>query len=77
MVKAYILIKLVPGLESDALTQIRGIRGVQNVDLIFGQWDAVAIAEAKTLGELMRTVISQVRAVQGIQDTQTLVAGVI
>lgn len=77
MIKAYILIKLVPGLEADALTQIRNIRGVQTVDLIFGQWDAVAIAEAKTLGELMKTVISQVRSVQGIQDTQTLVQGVI
>ncbi len=77
MIKAYILIKLVPGLESDALSQIRNIRGVTTVDLTFGQWDAIAIAEAKTLGDVMQTVISQVRAVQGIQDTQTLVAGVI
>lgn len=77
MIKAYILIKLVPGLESDALTQVRNIRGVQTVDLIFGQWDAVAIAEAKTLGDMMQTVISQIRSIQGIQDTQTLVAGVI
>ena len=77
MIKAYILIKLVPGLESDALSQVRNIRGVQTVDLIFGQWDAVAIAEAKTLGDMMQTVISQIRSIQGIQDTQTLVAGVI
>ncbi len=77
MIRAYILIKLVPGLESDALTQIRNIRGVTTVDLTFGQWDAIAIAEAKSLGDVMQTVISQVRAIQGIQDTQTLVAGVI
>ena len=77
MIKAYILIKLVPGLESETLTQIRNIRGVTTVDLTFGQWDAIAIAEAKTLGDVMQTVISQIRALQGIQDTQTLVAGVI
>ncbi len=75
MVKAYILITLIPGFETDALTSIRNIRGILSVDLVFGQWDAIAIAEAKTLGELARTVITQVRSTQGIQDTQTLVQG--
>ncbi len=76
MIRAYILIKLLPGFESDALTSIRAIRGVTTVDLTFGQWDAIAIAEAKSLGDMMRTVISEIRSVQGIQDTQTLVQGV-
>lgn len=77
MVSAYILIKLVPGFESGALSQLRIIPGISNVSLVFGQWDAVAVAEAKTLGELSKTVISQIRGVQGIQDTMTLVEGVL
>ncbi len=75
MVKGYILIKLVPGLESDALSQIRATPGVMDVNLVFGQWDAIAIAEAKTLFDLANTIVSEVRSIQGIQDTTTLLQG--
>lgn len=44
---------------------------------MFGQWDAVAIAEAKTLFELAKTVVGDVRSIQGVQDTSTLVEGVL
>jgi len=49
MVKGYLLIKLVPGLESDTMSQIRAVPGITDVNLVFGQWDAIAIAEAKSL----------------------------
>jgi len=75
MVKGYILIKLVPGLESDALSQIRAIPGVQDVNLVFGQWDAIAIAEAKNLFEMAKVIIGEVRSIQGVQDTTTLLQG--
>ena len=72
MVKGYLLIKLVPGLEADALSQIRATQGVTDVNLVFGEWDAIAIAEDKTLYELTRMVVSEVRGIQGVQDTTTL-----
>lgn len=75
MVKGYILIKLVPGLESDALSQIRATTGVVDVNLVFGQWDAIAMAEAKTLFELAKVVVGEVRSIQGVQDTTTLLQG--
>lgn len=70
--KAYILLKLVPGLESSALSQVRATPGVEEVNLVFGQWDAIAIAEAKTLFELAKIVVGEVRGIQGVQDTATL-----
>ncbi len=72
MVKGYLLIKLVPGLESDAMSQIRATQGIVDVNLVFGQWDAIAIAEAKTLFELAKIVVGEVRGIQGVQDTTTL-----
>ena len=75
MVKGYILIKLVPGLESSALSQIGVIQGVVDVNLVFGQWDAIAIAEAKSLFQLMRIIVGEVRGIQGVQDTTTLLQG--
>ena len=70
--KGYILIKLVPGLESGALTQIRVTPGIVDVNIVFGQWDAIAIAEAKSLFELSKIVVGEVRGIQGVQDTTTL-----
>jgi DNA-binding Lrp family transcriptional regulator len=75
MVKGYLLIKLIPGLESTALSQIRAIPGVTELNLVFGGWDAIAIAEAKSLFELSRIIVSEVRGIQGVQDTVTLVQG--
>jgi len=75
MVKGYLLIKLVPGFESDAMSQIRAMPGVVDVNLVFGQWDAIAISEAKSLFELARIIISEIRGIQGVQDTTTLVQG--
>ena len=75
MVRGYILLKLIPGFESSALSQIRATPGVMEVNPVFGHWDTVAIAEAKSLRELSELVISQIRGVQGVQDTETLVHG--
>jgi len=75
MVKGYLLIKLVPGLEANAMSQIRSIRGIQEINLVFGHWDAIAVAEARTLFELAKIVTGEVRGVQGVQDTETLVQG--
>jgi DNA-binding Lrp family transcriptional regulator len=75
MVKGYLLIKLVPGLESDTLSQIRAIPGIIDLNLVFGQWDAIAIAETKSLFELAKVIVGEVRSLQGVQDTTTLVQG--
>jgi len=75
MIKGYLLIKLVPGLEADAMSRIRAIPGVVDINLVFGQWDAIAVTEAKSLFELARVVVGEVRGVQGVQDTATLVQG--
>lgn len=77
MIKGFLLIKLVPGLEADALTQIRATQGITDVTLVFGQWDAIAVAEAKSLYELTKIIVSQVRGIQGVQDTTTLLEAVL
>ncbi len=72
MVKGYLLIKLVPGVESGAISQIRMTPGITDVNLVFGQWDAIATAEAKSLFELTKLIVGEVRGIQGVQDTTTL-----
>jgi len=66
---------LFPGLESSATSQIRATPGVLEVNLVFGRWDLIAMAEAKTFSELSKLIVSEVRGIQGVQDTETLVQG--
>ncbi len=48
--------------------------GSKDIIVLFGRWDAIIQVEAKTLTELSRLVIGQIRGVQGVQATETLVA---
>jgi len=73
--KAYVLLSFVPGLEEKTLSQIRAIPGVVEVNPVFGHWDTILIIETDTLDALSRLVVRQVRGVQGVQATETLVAG--
>lgn len=70
---AFVLCKLVAGLEQKAVGQIRSIRGVKDVYLTFGGWDAVLIAEADTVDKLSALVVREVRGIHGVQSTETLV----
>ena len=75
ILKGYILIKLVPGFEAEALSKIGVTPGVVEVSPLFGHWDAIAIVEAQSLHELSMIVVKQIRGVQGVEQTETLLHG--
>ncbi len=75
VIKGYLLIKLVPGFESDALSHIRAVPGITEVNMVFGQWDAIATAEGKSIFDLARIIVGEVRGIQGVQETATLIQG--
>ena len=74
MVRGFILLQLVPGLEKEALNQIRMTEGITEVTLVFGRWDAVIAVEAKTINRLTNTIMKQLRGIQGVAQSETLVA---
>ncbi|MFC2003160.1 hypothetical protein ACFLV4_04365 [Chloroflexota bacterium] len=47
-------------METDTLSQIRATQGVLEVNLVFGHWDAIAIAEAKALFELSKVIVREI-----------------
>ncbi|RJP22225.1 MAG: Lrp/AsnC family transcriptional regulator [Candidatus Abyssobacteria bacterium SURF_5] len=73
--KAYVLISLTPGLEEKACSHVSAIPGVVELTTVFGQWDLIVVVEAETLDALSRLVVRQIRGVQGVQATETLIAG--
>jgi DNA-binding Lrp family transcriptional regulator len=74
MVTGYVLVRLMPGFESRALEQIRATPGVKELVMVFGRWDVIVQAESKTLSAMARLVIGQIRGIQGVQATETLVS---
>lgn len=73
-VSGYVLVRLTPGFESRALEQIRTIPGVKDLVPVFGRWDAIVHTESTTLPAMARLVIGQIRGIQGVQATETLVS---
>ena len=71
--KAFVLCKLIAGLEQKAVTQIRTVKGVTDVFLTFGSWDAVLTAEADTIDKLSGLIVREIRGIHGVQTTETLV----
>ncbi|OGP94975.1 MAG: hypothetical protein A2Z19_00260 [Deltaproteobacteria bacterium RBG_16_54_18] len=77
MMKAYILVSLVPGLETNTLSQISSLSGVEETDLVFGRWDVVVQVKADTIANLSRMVVNQMRGLQGVQTTETLIGSML
>lgn len=71
--KTFVLCKLAPGKEQQAVAAIRAIEGVTEVYMVFGGWDMILAAEADTIDKLSNLIVSRVRAVDGVSATETLV----
>ncbi|HBE89121.1 MAG TPA: Lrp/AsnC ligand binding domain-containing protein [Elusimicrobiales bacterium] len=70
---AFVLCKLIAGLEQKAIGQIKNIRGVKDVYLTFGGWDAILVAESDTVDKLSGLIVREIRGIHGVQTTETLV----
>jgi DNA-binding Lrp family transcriptional regulator len=68
---AYILIQTAVGRQGDVSREIARIDGVVDADPVTGPYDVVVLAEAGSLDELGRKVLSQIEAIDGITRTLT------
>lgn len=70
-VTAYILIQTEVGKAADVATQVRAVPGVAEADDVTGPYDVIARAEADSIDELGRLVVSKVQMIDGITRTLT------
>ena len=73
MVKAYSLISCDPGMTSEIFDEVKEIEGVQSVEAVAGPYDMIANIEAKSLEKLTGTVFGNIRGVDGVTSTTTLI----
>jgi DNA-binding Lrp family transcriptional regulator len=70
-VRAYVLIQTEVGKAADVARSIAAIEGVTAADDVTGPYDVIATAEAPTVDDLGRMVVSRVQLIDGITRTLT------
>ncbi len=70
-VSAYILIQTEVGKAAEVAAEVGAIEGVASSEDVTGPYDVIARAEANTVDELGKMVVSKVQGIGGITRTLT------
>jgi DNA-binding Lrp family transcriptional regulator len=70
-VSAYILIQTEVGKAANVAREIRNLDGMVAADDVTGPYDVIARAEAESVDELGKMVVSRVQLIDGITRTLT------
>jgi DNA-binding Lrp family transcriptional regulator len=70
-VSAYILIQTEVGKAAQVAQEVDGIDGIVSAEDVTGPYDVIARAEAATVDELGKMVVSRVQMIDGITRTLT------
>jgi DNA-binding Lrp family transcriptional regulator len=70
-VRAYILIQTEVGRSGQVAAEVGEIDGVLSADDVTGPYDVIATAEAASVDELGKMVVSRVQLIDGITRTLT------
>ena len=72
METAYVLINCDLGSEKDLIDEIKHMKNVREVHGTFGAYDIIATVESKTPEKIRQTVIGEIRNLDHIRSTLTL-----
>ena len=72
--RAYILIETSVGQAREVLASLRAMENVTEADIITGNYDLIALAEAEDMVALVDLVTAQVQSIYGVVRTITCVA---
>ena len=70
-VTAYVLIQTEVGKAANVASQVRAISGVTSAEDVTGPYDVIVRAEAPSVDELGRMVVSHIQLIEGITRTVT------
>jgi DNA-binding Lrp family transcriptional regulator len=70
-VRAYVLIQTEVGKAAAVATEIDALAGIVSADDVTGPYDVIATAEAASVDDLGKMVVSKVQMIEGITRTLT------
>ncbi|MDH5403631.1 MAG: Lrp/AsnC ligand binding domain-containing protein [Candidatus Heimdallarchaeota archaeon] len=74
MATAFILINTDVAAEEEVLEQLKQLPEVESVSLVYGIYDLIVKVKADTLDELKRRVTGNLRGIEKIRNTMTMIA---
>jgi DNA-binding Lrp family transcriptional regulator len=73
MVVAYVLLKLSRGGEVTIEKAVKKMSGVIDVATLYGEYDAILKIQKKSMEDLQSFLVKELRRVDGISQTSTLI----
>lgn len=74
MIKAYVLVVTDPGSTRNVLAELANIEGISQIHEVMGPYDIVIELQVDNLTDVPPILSDQIRIVEGIQSTTSLVA---
>jgi DNA-binding Lrp family transcriptional regulator len=72
--KAYVLINASPGHAIDIAKALQGVAGISAADAITGEYDVIAVCEAKDVAGIGNLIVDKIQKVEGVFKTITCLA---
>ena len=72
MATGYVLINVKPGMEFQAFQKIKDMSNVVDATILFGDYDILVKIIADDMAAIARTVVDEIRQVEGVSDSKTL-----
>ncbi|HVC99548.1 MAG TPA: Lrp/AsnC ligand binding domain-containing protein [Candidatus Dormibacteraeota bacterium] len=72
--KAYVLINASPGHAIDVAKALQGVSGISAADAITGEYDVIAVCEAKDVAGIGNLIVDKIQKVEGVFKTITCLA---
>jgi DNA-binding Lrp family transcriptional regulator len=73
MVRAFIMVKTAAGKSEELLAQVDDLDGVEEAHIVAGQYDIIVEAVGDEVYDLMHSVATNLRDVEGVTDTKTYI----
>ena len=73
MASAFIMIKTVAGKSEELLDAVRSSTGITEAHIVAGQYDIIAEATGEEVYDVMQSVSTRVRDLDGVADTRTYI----
>lgn len=73
MAIGFVLITTKPGFESKVRKSLDNIKFVTDRWMLFGEYDLIARVQADDEFDLTRCIVEEIRILEGIDDTKTLI----
>ena len=72
MAVGYVLVNVTPGMEIEAYNTIKEMESVNDITVLFGDYDLIIKLVADDLASIAKTVVEAIRPVEGVINTKTL-----